>query len=293
MVKAYKAGNAAARPNLHSFVTLLYAIVNSGKPGAPQQAENLLKTMYQDYLNGNHSAKPNTQAITLVIDCWAKSGNREAGQKAESLLNWMIDIYENTKDISFKPNPVTWNAVVNAWAKSRVFGKAIRAKQVLDRMVNLYEANHEEAKPNTFVYTAVVNAAAYTIGDYQEKQDAFRIAKRTLTALENSSYGEPNQVTFGAYVTACRNLIPEGKSRLAAVSEVFQKCCQEGMVNDMILQRLHSALSTDELKILMDNCVTIDGCINSKALPAEWRRNSMERISQGKSSGKKSWASSL
>jgi hypothetical protein len=290
MVKAYKAGNGGARPNLHSFVTLLYAIVNSGRPGAPQQAENLLKTMYQEYLNGNHSAKPNTQAITLVMDCWAKSGNREAGQKAESLLNWMIDLYETTKDDSFKPNAVTWNAVVNAWAKSRVFGKAIRAKQVLDRMVNLYEANNDEAKPNTFVYTAVVNAAAYTVGDFKEKQDAFRIARSTLTALEKSNYGEPNQVTFGAYVTACRNLIPEGKSRFEAVTEVFHKCCQEGMVNDMILQRIHSALSTDELKTLLRNFVTLDGCINSKALPTEWRRNAMDKISLGKS---KAWASSM
>lgn len=285
MVKAYKSGNQSARPNLHSFVTLLYAVVNSGRPGAPQQAENLLRGMYQDYKNGNVAAKPNTQAITLVIDCWAKSGSRDAGEKAEALLDWMIELYRETNDESFKPNPVTWNAAVNAWAKSRVFGKASRAKGVLDRMVSMYESDKEGAKPNTFIYTAVVNAAAYTVGDVTEKQNAFRIATNTLADLENSNYGKPNHVTFGAYMTACRNLIPEGESRALAVGDVFKKCCQVGMVNEMVLQRVQSALSTEQLRKLFQSSVTQDGAIDVSNLPMEWRRNVTDKTPKG---GKKS-----
>ena len=284
MVKAYKSGNVAARPNLHSFVTLLYAVVNSGRPGAPQQAENLLRSMYQDYLNGNASAKPNTQAITLVIDSWAKSGARDAGEKAEALLDWMIELYDETKDESFKPNPVTWNAAVNAWAKSRVFGKAHRAKRVLDRMVQMYESDQDKAKPNTFVFTAVVNAAAYTVGDVNEKQDAFRIAASTFSDLENSNYGKPNHVTFGAYMTACRNLIPEGDSRALAVGDVFKKCCKVGMVNDLVLQRVQSALSADQLRNLLKTAATPDGAIDVESLPFEWRRNVNDKMSRSKRS---------
>jgi hypothetical protein len=287
MVKAYKSGNKSARPNLHSFVTLLYAVVNSGRPGAPQQAENLLRGMYQDFQNGNTSAKPNTQAITLVIDSWAKSGNRDAGEKAEALLDWMIGLYEETRDESFKPNPVTWNAVVNAWAKSRVFGKACRAKRVLDRMVKMYESDKEEAKPNTFVYTAVVNAAAYTVGDASEKQDAFRIASNTFIDLEKSNYGKPNHVTFGAYMTACRNLIPEGESRASAVGDAFKKCCQVGMVNDKVLQRAQSALSTEQLRNLLQHSTTCDGIVDVNTLPLEWRRNVNDKMPRNKRSFKK------
>jgi hypothetical protein len=282
MVTAYKAGNIAARPNLHSFVTLLYVVVHSGRPGAPQQAEKLLRGMYQDYQNGNVSAKPNTQAITLVIDAWAKSGSRDAGEKAEALLDWMIELYEEKKDESFKPNPVTWNAAVNAWAKSRVFGKANRAKAVLDRMVKMYESDKDEAKPNTFVYTAVVNAAAYTIGDSTEKTNAFRIATNTFTDLEKSNYGKPNHVTFGAYMTACRNLIPEGDSRASTVTVVFKKCCQVGMVNEMVLQRVQSALSTDQLRVLFEKSVSPDGAIDINNLPTEWRRNVNDKTPRNK-----------
>jgi hypothetical protein len=42
----------------------------------------------------------------------------------------------------------------------------------------MYESDKEGAKPNTFIYTAVVNAAAYTAGDVTEKQNAFRIADK-------------------------------------------------------------------------------------------------------------------
>jgi hypothetical protein len=273
MVMAYKSGNVSARPNLHSFVTLLYTIVNSGVPGAPTHAEKLLRGMHEDYKNGNVSAKPNTQAVTLVIDCWAKSGAQDAGERAEALLDWMIGLYEEDKDESFKPNQLTWNAAVNAWAKSRVFGKANRAKSVLDRMVKMYEMDAEEAKPNTFVYTAVVNAAAYTVGDTTEKENAFQIATNAFKDLGASNYGKPNHVTYGAYMTACRNLIPEGDSRASTVEGVFKKCCQDGMLNDMVLQRVESALTTEQFKGMLVNDVSAGGSMDVASLPKEWRRN--------------------
>jgi hypothetical protein len=287
MVKAYKSGNKLARPNLHTFVTLLCAVVNSGRPGAPEQAEKLLRGMYQDFKNGNASAKPDTHAITFVISAWAKSGDRDAGEKAEALLDWMIELYEETRDESFKPNPLTWNAVINAWAKSRVFGKANRAKRVLDRMVKLYEADKEAAKPNTFVYTAVVNAAAYTVGDAIEKQDAFLIASNTFIDLEKSNYGTPNHVTFGVYMTACQNLIPEGESRASAVGDAFKKCCQVGMVNETVLKRAQSALSSEQLRNLLQSSATPDGIVDVNNLPLEWRRNVNDKVPRSKRSFKK------
>lgn len=236
-------------------------------------AEKLLRGMYEDYKNGNVSAKPNTQAVTLVIDCWAKSGTNDAGEKAEALLDWMIGLYEETKDESFKPNQLTWNAAVNAWAKSRVFGKANRAKDVLDRMVKIYEMDAEEAKPNTFVYTAVVNAAAYTVGDSSEKSNAFLIATNAFKDLGASNYGKPNHVTYGAYMTACRNLIPEGDSRASTVEIAFKKCCRDGMLNDMVLQRVESALTTTQFTEMLQNDVSSEGVVDVASLPKEWRRN--------------------
>lgn len=270
---SYKAGNEGARPNLHTYVTLLYAVVHSKRKGAPVQAEKLLRAMYVDYTNGNTSAKPNTQAITLVMDCWAKSGEQNAGEKAEVLLDWLFELHGADKDESFKPNQMSWNAAINAWAKSRVFGKASRAKALLDRMVQLYESDNEAAMPNTFIYTAVVNAAAYTIGDATEKANAFQIATNAFKDLGKSSYGKPNQVTYTAYMTACRNLIPDLDSRASTLEVVFKKCCQDGMVNALVLQRVQSALTRDQLDSLLGDASVSEGKVTISSLPAEWKRN--------------------
>jgi hypothetical protein len=277
MLNAYQAGNLSSRPNLHSYVAYLVAIVNSKTPEAPEEAEKLLMVMYKDYCSGNKSAKPNALAITQVIDCWGKSGRRDAGERAEALLDWMLKLYNEQKDESFKPNQMTWNAVVNAWAKSRVFGKANRAKEVLDRMVTMYESGDrsEAARPNHIVYTAVVNAAAYTVGDEAEKLKAFQIATNTLKDMEHSKYGKPNQVTYATYVTACQRLIPDGSSRKTSVEAAFKKCCKDGMVDDMVLQRIKSALTTEQLRELFQNpeMFAKDGNINVKNLPREWGSN--------------------
>lgn len=275
MVKSYKGGNERAKPNLHSFVSLLTATVNSGRDDAPEHAEKLLRTMYKDYINGNKSIKPNAQAFTLVIDSWAKSGKQNAGERAEALLDWMLELYEKENDETFKPNQITWSVVINAWAKSRVFGKASQAKNVLNRMIKLHESSPSRRnKPNTVAYTAVINAAAYAIGDAAEKARAFQIATDTFKELHSSDYGKPNDVTYTTYITACQNLIPEGDIRVSTIQVIFKRCCNEGMLSKRMLQRLQSALSNEQLKGLLKESVENNGIVSpTKQKMAEWGRN--------------------
>ena len=313
MCEMYKSGNKDAQPNFVSFVTLIDAIVKSGERGAAQRAEDVLRQMYIQYEDGNADVKPNARLITSVMECWARSGARNAGEKAEALLHWMISAYASEDDASYKPNEIAFNAgkndrlnlprcvavacltfscfglAINAWSESRVFGKGYRAKTVLQKMIEMYEADTSRAKPNTFVYTAVLNSCAYAIGDDAEKADAMQIATTTFDELCNSRYGKPNHVTYAAYLTACRNLLPAGGTRAASMTSVFQKCCEDGQVNDLIIRRLESALTKEQLRELYQS-VGLEGGqdMELSQLPAEWKQNVQERKSTGKR-GQRRW----
>lgn len=273
MVAAYEGGNVGARPSLHSYMALMTAVIRSGADDSAERAEGVLEKMFEAYEDGNRSAKPNALAMTLVIDAWAKSGAREGGERAESLLNRMIDLFESGKDDSFKPNEVSFSATMNAWAKARVFGKAVKARAVLDRMVEMYETGRLEAKPNTLIYTTLLNACAYAVGDSVEKIEAFQIATEAFKELCRSKYGIPNHVTYSAFITACRNLLPEGDSRTQSVAAVFHKCCKDGQLDKLIVHRVESVMTPVQLQEMFGCAVGENGKVNLQLLPEDWTRN--------------------
>jgi len=268
------------KPNCHCYSAYLQTLVRSGERDAPRRADKMIREMYKDYrLNNNVEAKPKAEGITLVIGSWAKSGARDAGERAEHLLNWMLDIYEKEKDEAFKPSQLTFSAVINAWAKCKHFDKAIRARAVLDKMIEMYESGNSDAKPNTIVYTAVLNACAYTIGDSSAKLESFQMATDAFKELCRSRYGNPNHVTYGTFLTACRNLVPEGDSRASTVKAVFNKCCLDGQVSDLVMKRAQSALTNEQFESLLeghDFIINVDGTVDMESIPDKWKANAVD-----------------
>jgi hypothetical protein len=110
MVEMYKGGNESAKPNMHTYSTLISAFLKSSKQGSVQRAEDILRKMRQSFEDGTHDIKPNTILITSVCDAWAKSGEKLSGKKALALLDWMTEICDKDKDDHARPNAVTFTA---------------------------------------------------------------------------------------------------------------------------------------------------------------------------------------
>lgn len=274
MVAAFKAGNKRAEPNLFSYVTLINAYARSRDPEAAQKAEDVFFDLYKKYRNGKSELMPNTQILTTVVDCWQKSGRRDCGEKAETLLKWAIKEYEEHCDDALLPNEYTFASAIVAWGKSRKLGKAIHARTLLKLMVDMYESGKLQSSPNTHCFTAVIHGCAYCENDEIEKSNALKIAISTYKALLASKYGEPNQVTFSSLLTALRNLLPACKERSAAVQTVFKSAAKDGRVDDLVVRRLQTSLSTDELRELVSaKAVSSDGQVVMDELPREWTRN--------------------
>jgi len=268
MMAAFKAGNEECRPNLYCYVNLIKSYVKSRDIGSAQKAEDTLFHLYKEYKKGNSELKPNTQLVTSVMECWRKSGARDAGEKAEALLNWMIE-----QDGDLMPNEFTFASAIGAWARSLKLGKALRAHKILKRMVELRECGKLSVRPNEICYTSVINSCAHCVNDEVEKKHALKIAVATYKELTKSDHARPNSVTYATLLTALRNLLPQGKERSSAVQTVFMNAAKDGHVNDLVLRRVQSALTTEELHQIFSNAVRQDGNVRIDLLPNDWRRN--------------------
>ncbi|CAJ1941407.1 unnamed protein product [Cylindrotheca closterium] len=276
MVQAYNDGNTLAQPNLFSFVTLIDSLVRSKTKRAAEKAESVLFEMYEDYKDGNLDAKPNAKLVSIVIECWQKSRENDSGERAEALLNWLIDINEVENDEELMPNEFTFTSTISAWGKTRKFGKAARARSILSKMIKMHQNGVIKAKPNVHAYTAVINSCAYCENDLLEKRDALQIAVKTYKELVASEHAKPNQVTFATLLTALRNLMPAGEKRAAAAKTVFQHCADAGLVTELVLKRLQSTLSADQLvDIVGGNAISSHGTVNTANLPESWTKNTV------------------
>lgn len=276
MKNAFRRGNKRARANVHTYSTLLAALARRRLPEDAARASMILNELFADYESGNEDAKPNTTIMTLVADIWAKSGHPEAADRAEAILNRMIEMYETENDENVKPNAMSFLATINALAKSRIFGKARRARMVLDKMVDMYESGRSDVKPNTFVFSSLLNACAFAIGESGEKTEAFQIATQSFKQMCSQGYGKPNHVTYNSFVAACANLLPATDARAASIGAIFKRCCKDGQLDERLLSRLRSALSMEQFRDLFEsigNAVDDEGSLDVEKLPLNWSRN--------------------
>ena len=142
---------------------------------------------------------------------------------------------------------------------------------MLRRMDKLYRAGYKEARPDEVTYTSVLNSCAFPAAlDERTRRKALDTAIFTLEELQSSRYGQPNQVTYGTFMKACANLLSDDdEMRLVVIEKVFQQCCADGQVGEMVLAHLPE----DLYKKLLSEVQVSGTTISVADLPPEWRCN--------------------
>jgi len=280
MIELYEEGFDSLAPNYVVFADVINAYANSRQTCAGKGAERVHRSMIE--LSERHTSsrlRPNTMTANAVIAAWAGSGVGNAGERAESILDAMERDYDSGKN-EMKPDSRSYLGVIAAWGKSRVAGKAQNAYAVLRRMVLHYEKKGDEScRPNAQVYTALINAAAFTNGSEKEQQVAFDLAKSTLNELYDCKYDEPSSAAIGTFMKACGRLkIPRGvASENLEIS--FDKCRELGLVNDFVLTQLRYSSPDGLYRRLLGDLIPSDGPekvrVEVDKIPSEWRRRSL------------------
>jgi len=265
----------SCKPTTISYNSVIDAYAKSGEEGSEEKAEQLLRRMEQLYLSGeNRDAKPNVRSFNSVINAWAKSGREDAAYKAEEILELMEKLFREG-NTGVRPDVHSFCTVINAWARSQDSRKAERALNLFREMRNLYESGqNNNLRPNVVAVNAVMNACAYCTGDVHERSRAMEIAHIILKELEKSPYGNPDQVTYGTFLTACKNQMPDCSTREQIVHMLFRKCCNDGQVGSLVVQQLKGIVSEEVFKSLVGKGVYED--INMEDLPNEWWCNVVE-----------------
>lgn len=142
-------------------------------------------------------------------------------------------------------------------------------------MQALYEKGNPYVRPNVVAVNAVMNACAYTSVDILAEQSrAVEIAHKIMTDFEKSTYGKPDQVTYGTFLKVCANQMPNSHSREQIVEILFKKCCKDGQVGNLVIQQL-KALASEELYHKLIGRSSHEE-LTIEDLPEEWWCNVIE-----------------
>ena len=102
----------------------------------------------------------------------------------------------------------------------------------------------KQLKPNVKTFTAVLNACARPADD-SERGDAFSIAQLTMAELSLGRYGEPNFLSFAAFLSVCATTLDPGQQRDFIVKTTFEDCVKAKQVGHIVLEKLYLAASPD------------------------------------------------
>ena len=277
-----------ACPDTITFNSLINCHANSRHINSAQAAEKVLMKM-EATAKVNDNVVPNTLTYNQVLKAYAQSQSQGAAQRAHRLLRYMIQ--SNNKEIA--PDVISFSTCLDVWAKSKEKGKSQQAYAILQKMVELHEVmGIEELRPNEFTYNTCLNACAFSAHtDLEERKQALKTAVKLFNEMQKSEAVQPDSITFGMLLKSFANLMPKGASRDRMASDVFTKCCKEGLVNDLVFNEVRRAVSPEKMNGLLTGKLKKKRLyeLQFRDLPKEWKLNVKGKMGTKKKStpGKK------
>jgi len=293
-------------PDIITYNTILSAWSHCGDKNAAPQAEKIVKELVMEQekrrkqqidsenSETNTSVVVNTVTFNTVLDAWSKSKLPGATDRAGNLLEYMIQ----SKDPQILPDIYSFTCVMDALAKSKEPNKASQTRDLLDRSIQMHQEalrNGDKRKADALrltqvPYNTVLNACAFSAlrTPEEEKREAIRIAvdiykamssRRSLSSFRrkgNGSIVARDTVTYGIMLKSIANLMPFGTVRNQMALQIFQECCNDGLVGFMAWNEVRRAVP---IKILQEACMFKRQIrsLEVKDLPKEWTKNCRER----------------
>ena len=124
--------------------------------------------------------------------------------------------------------------------------------------------------------------------DTRTKMEAFGIASKAFQDLRDAPhFGSPDNVTYRRILECCSNLLPPGKKQLEALEKIFQNCCRDGLVDEIIHDHIRQWVPLSHYKRMIVHHVDK----KKHTLPATWSENlKTKTILHSKSTGGKNTA---
>ena len=279
-------------PDIITYNTVISAWSRSGDKNAAPRAEKIVKDLMMEQENQDASTTSivaNTITFNTVLSAWSKSKLAGATDRAEKLLQYMIQ----SDNSEIKPDVYSFTCVMDTWAKSKEPNKASRVQNLLSQLLNMRQRALERGdrlaadalKPSQIPYNAVLNACAFSAlqTGKEEQKEAIQIAVNTFKSMapldgrnRNQNTVSRDAVSYGLMIKAIANLMPRGEVRSRIALQVFQDCCDDGLVGYLVWNEIRRAVPP---KFLQQACRFRQqvGSMEVKDLPRAWTSNCKER----------------
>jgi hypothetical protein len=246
----YRTTTSLVKPTVENYNDVLEALgVVSMVTRATDDAEMLLRAMEEAAKQEEH---------------FGKAGTLDGNELTVTQQSTVV----------LRPNADTYRLVLEVWRKSKSKDKVQRGRNVLQRMLSrLDDLWHIEAMDRSSfveVFNAFIRVCAKPhIKDEVGKMKTMKLALQAADDMRKLGM-DPNAGTYGALLEACHRLIPEGVDRARILENVFRKCCEEGCVDQTVLEQFHYVASSYLYsKLVVGHGVAVEGI---KVVPGSWTR---------------------
>lgn len=155
--------------------------------------------------------KVGLKTFNFLIDAWAFSGELDAADQALRLLGRMEELYYQPESLDdacpeyhkICPDVRSYTKVINALSRSMRPDAGELAESILDKMENVYmSGENPSAKPNTFTYTAAIEAYANS-GAEGSLEKTEELLERMIARYQSGDPDVlPNTRCFNAAISA-------------------------------------------------------------------------------------------
>jgi pentatricopeptide repeat protein len=271
LISLFKDGQKHLAPTQFAIASVMDSYSATKHPDAGRNAERLLRLAHD--LNDKYGAKipVNTSLMNRVLYAWANCGDTDAGRAAQMNLDLMEEQCEQGA-IGMCPNSRTYRLVLSAWSRSMNSDKAQRALGIIERIKEQQRSGKRGVSLDEHHYTIAINTCAFVDAGAEAESEAFRIAVNLFDEITASDELHPTSSTYGWFIQCGQLGVPEGV-KTAHIERAFLRCCEDGLVDLFVFNRLKSVVSDSVFTRLVTKGRNSRGRYSFANLPAEWTKN--------------------
>jgi hypothetical protein len=210
-----------------------------------------LLSLMKDLGGSDPGLAPNERTYTSVLGALARSREASSGPRAEKILDEM-------REGGIEPAAAHWNAAMDAYAKSPRPGKLREVRALWGKMTVA------SASPDVITYNTVLSAAASASFQHQQKagrrdgqeslarqqRECLQVGLSAFASLQRDPGVRATSLTYHYLFQLLRNCCseegeaadeetaPPTPPRVRLVRRAIRLCCQDGCLNDRILEQL-------------------------------------------------------
>jgi pentatricopeptide repeat protein len=204
------------------------------RQGDVDNAKKILEIMENEYAAGNLSSKPIARDYSSYIAALSEldSPSEENFQQSLELFMFIADRYKQG-DKQFQVGGPILTSLMTLLAKTYTNDKIAIAKHVFKL------AKEMNIPIDAVVYNTFLWVCSSISGSNDEKLEALELAVKSFQTMKNEGI-QSDSHTFIYLMLCSRNLISDKDEQAAAIEEFFQRCCQEGLVNEAVLSHFQN-----------------------------------------------------